>query len=638
MVADVLRTDVVWILQVAPDGRSLLVAASNGLDDRQSMAAILANDSSSMSGRALRSSKPLTVTDIARDRRWSEIDRSHEGTMLSGISIAIRGSPRHPFGLLTARSRRPRQCGAAEIQFMSDVAELLAQAIARIAKERRRRDRESRFRELVERAPDVVMRSRLTGVPTLEYISPSVFAVTGYRPEDLYRSRRLRWKLVHPHDRPKFKEYLVSPETTAYPPIVRWIRKDGSSVWMEQRLSSVRDEKGRTIGVEAIARDVTGRIFAERRRDAIVQITNSMLEGASSDDTLRLVATATRGLLGADTVMILVLLRGGTARIMATADDAGGNLEGATLPVPDPLIDRIATERAALAVEEMAGVLPPTHLFAKLGWIGAALVVPLRRQQTLVGAMIVANDRQRRRFSSSEMEAVEAFAGQAVLAIQYGLAREEVQRLAVLEDRSRIARELHDGVIQSLFGAGMGLQAVAETAGLTPETESSLARVSQIIDNAMQDLRNYIFDLQPTALLGRDLAGALELLARDFETTSGIRCTVTVDPNLAGAPAGMPAHIVQILREALSNISRHAAATSCHINVGHTHNELVIEVTDNGRGFSPQPNGGQGLHNIRRRAAELGGSAEFISALGRGATVRVRLPLAGQEVSSATVT
>lgn len=638
MVADVLRTDVVWILQVAPDGRSLHVAASNGLDDRQSMAAILANDSSSMSGRALRSSKPLTVTDIARDRRWSTIDRGHEGTMLSGISIAIRGSPRHPFGLLTARSRRPRQCGAPEIQFMSDVAELLAQAIARIAKERRRRDRESRFRELVERAPDVVMRSRLTGVPTLEYISPSVFAVTGYRPEDLYRSRRLRWKLVHPHDRPKFKEYLVSPETTAYPPIVRWIRKDGSNVWMEQRLSSVRDEQGRIVGVEAIARDVTGRIFAERRRDAIVQITNSMLEGASSDDTLRLVATATRGLLGADTVMILVLLRGGTARIMATADDAGGNLEGATLPVPDPLIDRIATERAALAVEEMAGVLPATHLFAKLGWIGAALVVPLRRRQTLVGAMIVANDRQRRRFSSSEMEAVEAFAGQAVLAIQYGLAREEVQRLAVLEDRSRIARELHDGVIQSLFGAGMGLQAVAETAGLTPETESSLARVSQIIDNAMQDLRNYIFDLQPTALLGRDLAGALELLARDFETTSGIRCTVTVDPNLAGAPAGMPAHIVQILREALSNISRHAAATSCHINVGHTHNELVIEVTDNGRGFSPQPNGGQGLHNIRRRAAELGGSAEFISALGRGATVRVRLPLAGQEVSSATVT
>lgn len=638
MVADALRTDVVWVLQVSPDGRSLLVAASNGLDDRQSMAAILANDSSSMSGRALRSSKPLTVTDIARDRRWSTIDRGHEGTMLSGISIAIRGSPRHPFGLLTARSRRPRQCGPAEIQFMSDVAELLAQAIARIAKERRRRDRESRFRELVERAPDVVMRSRLTGVPTLEYISPSVFAVTGYRPEDLYRSRRLRWKLVHPHDRPKFKEYLVSPETTAYPPIVRWIRKDGSSVWMEQRLSSVRDEQGRIIGVEAIARDVTGRIFAERRRDAIVQITNSMLEGASSDDTLRLVATATRGLLGADTVMILVLLRGGTARIMATADDAGGNLEGATLPVPDPLIDRIATERAALAVEEIAGVLPPAHLFAKLGWIGAALVVPLRRRQTLVGAMIVANDRQRRRFSSSEMEAVEAFAGQAVLAIQYGLAREEVQRLAVLEDRSRIARELHDGVIQSLFGAGMGLQAVAETAGVTPETESSLARVSQIIDNAMQDLRNYIFDLQPTALLGRDLAGALELLARDFETTSGIRCTVTVDPNLAGAPAGMPAHIVQILREALSNISRHAAATSCHINVGHTHNELVIEVTDNGRGFSPQPNGGQGLHNIRRRAAELGGSAEFISALGRGATVRVRLPLAGQEVSSATVT
>jgi signal transduction histidine kinase len=278
-------------------------------------------------------------------------------------------------------------------------------------------------------------------------------------------------------------------------------------------------------------------------------------------------------------------------------------------------------------VDDLASILPRNHPLAKLGLVGPGLLAPLRRNGSLVGMLVVANTRKPRRFVDRDLSALDSFARQAVLALEYGQARDEVQRLAVLEDRSRIARELHDGVIQALFGAGMGLQALAETPGLPKGADGSIARVNQIIDNAMQDLRNYVFDLQPTALIGRDLTGALQLLAHDFEATSGIPCKVSVSVPAGGGPSGMSVQIVQILREALSNVSQHAAASSCQINVRQMHGELLLEVIDNGRGFVPRPEGGQGLDNMRRRAAELGGSAEIISTPASGTRVRVVIPL-----------
>jgi PAS domain S-box-containing protein len=624
VVAGSMETDVVWVLQVAPGGRSLLMAANVGLDTPQSMADILSNHAGSMSARTLKSGRTLVVRDIASDRRWSRAARGHDGSMVSGISVVIKGSPK-AFGVLTGRCRTAKRYSSQQVEFMNDVADLLSVTVTRIAAEGRARASETSFRLLAEHAPDVVIRTRMRPEPTLEYISPSIFGATGYTPEELYKSPE-RWNMTHPSDRPTAEAFLAAPDTAPFPAIMRWIRKDGSTAWMELRVNRILDQRGRLVSLETIARDVTDRIYAERRREASVEVTNSMLEGRDAQQTLRLIALRTAELLTADLVVVLRQRAGGAVEISVSVGDESAALEGTHLKTPYPLLDRASLQEAPTMVDDLASILPRNHPLAKLGLVGPGLLAPLRRNGSLVGMLVVANTRKPRRFVDRDLSALDSLARQAVLALEYGQARDEVQRLAVLEDRSRIARELHDGVIQALFGAGMGLQALAETPGLPKGADGSIARVNQIIDNAMQDLRNYVFDLQPTALIGRDLPGALQLLARDFEATSGIPCTVSVSAP-AGGPPGMSAQIVQILREALSNVSQHAAASSCQINVRQTDGELLLEVIDNGRGFLPRSNGGQGLSNMRRRAAELGGSAEIISSLGSGTIVRLLIPV-----------
>jgi signal transduction histidine kinase len=211
--------------------------------------------------------------------------------------------------------------------------------------------------------------------------------------------------------------------------------------------------------------------------------------------------------------------------------------------------------------------------------------------------------------------------------------------LAVLEDRARISRELHDGVIQSLFGAGMILEGIGETTDVPPAARSGIARVAQMIDNTMVDVRSYIFDLRPSALAGRNIEQGLRALAEDFEKASSIPCSVEVEPEaLAGLEEVAPP-LIQITREALSNVARHSRASACQVRLYRDGSEVILEIRDNGRGFKPgRANTGSGLKNIRGRAAEIGARVQFISATrpsaslsghgqAGGSTVRIHLPV-----------
>jgi NarL family two-component system sensor histidine kinase LiaS len=199
-----------------------------------------------------------------------------------------------------------------------------------------------------------------------------------------------------------------------------------------------------------------------------------------------------------------------------------------------------------------------------------------------------------------------------------------LQQLAVLEDRARIARELHDGVIQSLFGAGMLLEGIRESKEVPQSTRDGIARVTQMIDGAMIDVRSSIYDLRPSALTGRNIEQALRSLVEDFEKASSIPCKVSFEPEAVRALESSAQDLVQIVREALSNIARHSQASACTLAVFRKGNEILLEVSDNGRGFGPaNATAGIGLKNIRRRATQIGDNVEVISEPGKGSTVRV---------------
>jgi signal transduction histidine kinase len=203
----------------------------------------------------------------------------------------------------------------------------------------------------------------------------------------------------------------------------------------------------------------------------------------------------------------------------------------------------------------------------------------------------------------------------------------EVTRLGMVEDRERIARDLHDGVIQSLYAVGIGLQG---TAGLVGDARLA-DRIQQFvteIDRVIGDLRSYIFGLRPSVLGAGNLTNTLEQIAHETEERTGVTVVVDVDVTLEPALASSSAHVVHIVREALSNVGRHAAATTCRVSVRREGSSAVIEVDDDGRGFDrTTTSSGLGMGNLAERADAIGGTLAIESAPARGTTVRVTVPL-----------
>jgi signal transduction histidine kinase len=244
------------------------------------------------------------------------------------------------------------------------------------------------------------------------------------------------------------------------------------------------------------------------------------------------------------------------------------------------------------------------------------------------GTLLLARGPGGQVFDDGEVRLAEVFAGQTAVVLEQGRLQREVHRLETLEDRERIARELHDGTIQSLFTVGLGLQGAASLVG-DPEAARRLQTAVEELDRVIRDLRNYIFGLEPGVLATRQLGPALGEMVEEFGHRSGVVAIAEIDPDAAGAIGQDAAEVVQLVREALSNVRRHANAATCRVSLHHQNDGVVLlEVDDDGRGFDPAAQGaGRGLGNLRARAARLGGRAEIVSVPGEGTTVRVAIPV-----------
>jgi signal transduction histidine kinase len=262
------------------------------------------------------------------------------------------------------------------------------------------------------------------------------------------------------------------------------------------------------------------------------------------------------------------------------------------------------------------------------------LGAPIVARGKVFGNIYVTDKQGEDEFSIDDERALQVLATQAGAAVENARlyeemlrAQDEIRRLEVMDERERIAKELHDGVIQSLFAVGMSLQgaaALAQDEGITVRIEGAV----EDIDGAIRDLRNYIFGLRPGILADRQLDQALRELGAEFEERSGVVTVVDVDPGIAAALASIASDVVQVTREALSNVGRHAEATTCRVSLRRGVEGAILVIDDDGRGFEPGAGGkGLGIGNLRDRVASLGGSLDIKSSAGEGTTVRAVLPL-----------
>ncbi len=231
-------------------------------------------------------------------------------------------------------------------------------------------------------------------------------------------------------------------------------------------------------------------------------------------------------------------------------------------------------------------------------------------------------------FSDDDEALVESLAVVAGSAVNTARLHERLRSLALVEDRERIARELHDSVIQELFAVGLSLQAAAGHTATKPDfvRESILEAVEQL-DNSITTLRRYIFDIRRGIWSARSLDAELRELTDQLANPHHADVSVAITGTPDGLDDDLVEDVLQFVREGVSNALRHSGAASVSVEVAAGDAEVVVEVSDGGQGFDPASiNRGMGLDNMRARAAQAGGRAEVVSRPGGGTTVRASLP------------
>ena len=300
----------------------------------------------------------------------------------------------------------------------------------------------------------------------------------------------------------------------------------------------------------------------------------------------------------------------------------GHGLLGALISEARPLrIPDISTDPRSVG-------FPPNHPPMK-----SLLGAPIAGRGRVFGNIYLTDKQGAKTFDEEDERVLLVLATQAAIAVENARLHDEserkgrdLQRLQVLEERERIAKELHDGVIQSLFAVGMSLQGLAAAS-----SDESMARrleaAVEDVDHSIRDLRNYIFGLRPGILADRQLDQAIKEMASEFGARTGVVTVVDVDSEAAAQLASRAGDVVQLAREALSNVGRHGAATTCRVSLRRGDAGLSLEIDDDGQGFDVDATSwGMGLSNLRERVESLGGVLQVESTPGEGTTVRATFP------------
>jgi signal transduction histidine kinase len=268
---------------------------------------------------------------------------------------------------------------------------------------------------------------------------------------------------------------------------------------------------------------------------------------------------------------------------------------------------------------------PPMHSF---------LGVPIIVRDRVFGRLYLTEKQGAPEFTKDDERIAMTLAAQAGVAIQNANLLEEVKargdELAVLEERERISKELHDGVIQSIYSVGLSLQGAMSVVERDPEgTKKRMDDAIGTLDNVVRDVRSYIFALQPKSVEERGLKKAIEELVMDLEVNALTEATVQLsDHALEMVPETARGDFIQIAREILSNVARHAQASevavSCAVREGAT---VVMTIEDDGIGFDPVTvRRGHGLTNIEKRAELIGAHLIITSQQPKGSVHTLSLP------------
>ncbi|MFR9793199.1 GAF domain-containing protein [Streptomyces sp. MB22_4] len=367
----------------------------------------------------------------------------------------------------------------------------------------------------------------------------------------------------------------------------------------------------------------------ERWLMANAEISHSLMSGSERAEALDLIAERAREITGSALAAVAMPMPDTEALGVEIAVGAQAEAHrGLVLPLDHSLMGLAFTTAAPVTSDDVVHDDRVCQEPPRFDGLGPAVAVPIGTGEGGArGVVLLARESDKPAFSDKETERLRGFAAQAAIAMELAQRRQAAQQIALLEDRDRIARDLHDLAIQRLFATGMTLQSAGRFIE-HPEASERVLRAVDDLDETIKIIRSTIFGLR-----AREGTAAGGLRARVVRVageaapvlgfTPSVRMEGLVDTDVPGEIAD---HVIAVLSEALTNVARHARADRAEVLLVTDGREVRLRVRDNGVGI---PSGGRrsGLRNMAERAERLGGGLEVGESEGGGATLEWRVPL-----------
>lgn len=497
---------------------------------------------------------------------------------------------------------------------------------------------EERYRLLADNSRDLIAMVDAQG--TVLYASPSHLQVLGYTPDALTHQSLAR--ILNPQDAEladtAIQEVLASGQSQTIQ--LHLLKKDGDTIDVEAILSGIPDAADATPRILLSARDITERSRAEHVTRGLTQALTRLLHALTTSPELETflgqVLAAIAEALGSHYTSLWFYEREQDALVLHMVYDCGRIVSGeqdeftlTTQSPKTPFWQEMVRYRRPVVIEDVAGD-PRIYNSQRLLDKGAQtlLKLPLLDHEVL-GFLSIASPIPRR-YQPEEIALAQTLAQQACLAVQMTRLAAQGRHAAVLHERNRLAREIHDTLAQGFTGILLQLEAAEEmlSAG-NEQSQDHITRARVLARQSLAEARRSVWALRPQALEHDNLPIALTALARQMTFGTPVQAELCVQGIPYVLPADTENDLLRIGVEALTNALKHAEASAIEITVAYETGRIRLCVQDNGKGFDPwgtTGGSGLGLTGMRERAERMGGRFQVVSQSGQGAEIVVAVP------------
>lgn len=392
-------------------------------------------------------------------------------------------------------------------------------------------------------------------------------------------------------------------------------------------LDSIADQIG--VAVEN-ARLYDSEQARRRQADTLLEVTSIVSSTLELDEVMSHILDQLQRVVSYDSASVQLLHQGALQVVAGRGFSDLKHVLGLTFALNNDSPNyKVIERRRPLSLDDAPALYPafrqPPYSHIK-SWLG----VPLHVHEHIIG-IITLDRRQPGGYSQEEIRLATAFAGQAALALENARLYQEAEQLAIMKERARLARELHDSVTQALYSMNLLAEAGGRLAAAEElqRVQDYLARLGQTAQEALQEMRLLIYELRPPILEQEGLVGALQQRLDAVEGRAGVETRLRVEGTIK-LPSLVEDGLYRIAQEALNNALKHAAAGLVTVRIRAGSGQVELEVTDNGTGFDPETisdRGGMGLVNMHDRAERLGGKLSVNSAPGQGTQVKVSIQI-----------